>query len=117
MSFKLVVAMTEVDLSDRAIEAARDNGATGCTVITHARGQGLTPTKTFLGLNLESQRDIILFLVKAQHGREILEAIATACGFSGGSGSGVGFIVDIEDAIGLRDLIEGTEHKSGAAEQ
>jgi hypothetical protein len=54
MKFKLIVVMTEDDLTSRAIETARAHGETGCTVITNARGEGLKPTKTFLGLTYDS---------------------------------------------------------------
>ena len=105
MKFKLIVVMTEDDLTDRAIETARSHGATGCTVITSARGEGLRPARSFLGLTVEGQRDMILFLVEEHHCREIMEAIGTACGFDAEPGTGVAFQVDIEDAIGLREQI------------
>ena len=35
-------------------------GATGATVINNARGEGLNLSKTFLGLTLETQRDVSL---------------------------------------------------------
>ena len=41
MKFKLLVVMTDDDLSGRVIETARANGATGCTVVTSARGEWL----------------------------------------------------------------------------
>jgi len=59
VKFKLIIVMTEDDLTDRAIEVARAHGATGCTVISSARGEGLKPAATFLGLTLEGQRDMI----------------------------------------------------------
>ena len=66
MKFKLIVALVTDDLTDTVIEAARKSGATGCTVITSARGEGLKPSKTFLGLTLEGLRDVVLLLVE-QH--------------------------------------------------
>ena len=105
MKFKLIIVMTEDELTDKAIEMARAHGATGCTVITSARGEGLTPVQTFLGLTVSGQRDIILFMVEEHHSREILEAIATACEFENKPGTGVAFQVDIEDAIGLHQQI------------
>ena len=105
MKFKLIVVMTEDELTDKAIETARAHGATGCTVITSARGEGLKPAQTFLGLTVAGQRDIILFLVEEHHSREILEAIGTACRFDIDPGTGVAFQVDIEDAIGLHGQI------------
>lgn len=105
MKFKLIVVMTEDELTDKAIETARAHGATGCTVITSARGEGLKPAQTFLGLTVAGQRDIILFLVEEHHSREILEAIGAACRFDTDPGTGVAFQVDIEDAIGLHGQI------------
>lgn len=113
MKFKLIVVMTGNDLTDRAIETARSHGATGCTVITNARGEGLHPAKTFLGLTVEGQRDMILFLVEEHHSREILEAIGTACGFDAKPGTGVAFLIDIEDAVGLRGQIDTIKQEIG----
>ncbi|MEM9056014.1 MAG: P-II family nitrogen regulator, partial [Pseudomonadota bacterium] len=50
MKFKLLVAMVEHGRTDAVTDAARATGATGCTVITNARGEGLKPSSTFLGL-------------------------------------------------------------------
>lgn len=106
MKFKLIVVLTEDDLTDRAIDTAREHGATGATVITSARGEGLQPTKTFLGLTVAGQRDVVLFLVEQHHSREILEAIGAACQFEENPGAGVAFQIDIEDAIGLSHQIQ-----------
>ena len=105
MKFKLIFVMAEDELTDKAIETARAHGATGCTVITSARGEGLKPAQTFLGLTVAGQRDIVLFLVEEHQSRHILEAIASACEFDTKPGTGVAFQVDIEDAIGLHGQI------------
>lgn len=111
MKFKLIFVMTEDELTNKAIETARDHGATGCTVITSARGEGLKPAQTFLGLTVTGQRDIVLFLVEEHQSRGILEAIATACEFDTRPGTGVAFQVDIEDAIGLQGQIATIEQE------
>lgn len=105
MKFKLIIVMAQDELTDTAIEAARAKGATGSTVITSARGEGLRPVKSFLGLTVAGQRDIILFLVEEHHSRAILESIARACRFEEDPGAGVAILVDIEDAIGLSGQI------------
>ena len=105
MKFKLLIVMTQDELTDRAIETARAHGATGCTVITSARGEGLNPAHTFMGLTIAGQRDVLLFLVEEHHSREILEAIARACEFETKPGAGVAFQIDIEDAVGLHEQI------------
>jgi hypothetical protein len=111
MKFKLIIVMTEDELTDTAIETARAHGATGSTVITSARGEGLKPAQTFLGLTVSGQRDIVLFLVEEHKSRDILEAIAAACQFDIRPGTGVAFQVDIEDAIGLHGQIATIEQE------
>ncbi|MCG8359805.1 MAG: P-II family nitrogen regulator [Kiloniellales bacterium] len=101
MKFKLIVAMVTDDVTDTVIDTAREAGATGCTVITSARGEGLNPSKTFLGLTLEGLRDVVLLLVEEHLSRQILEAIAAAGRFDEDPGRGIAFQVDIEDAVGL----------------
>ena len=53
MHFKLLLVFVEDDKTDKIMEAARNAGATGATVINNARGEGLKKSKTFFGLSLE----------------------------------------------------------------
>ena len=52
MHFKLILAFVEDKKTDAIMQAAREAGATGCTVINNARGEGIEETKTFFGLTL-----------------------------------------------------------------
>jgi nitrogen regulatory protein PII len=101
MHFKLIVALTEDRITDKIVQAAREKGATGSTVISNARGEGLNVAKTFLGLSLETQRDVVMFLVEEHLTREILESIAEAGEFEANPGSGIAFSIDVEDAVGV----------------
>ena len=101
MHFKLIVAFTKDSITDHVVEAAREKGATGSTVISSARGEGLQVAKTFFGLSLETQRDVILLLVEEHMCRDILETIATTGEFEENPGSGIAFSVDVEDAVGV----------------
>jgi nitrogen regulatory protein PII len=106
MKFKLIVALVNDNETELVLKAARDGGATGSTVITSARGEGLKPIKTFLGLDLESQRDVILLLVEGHLSRSILEQIAEVGHFDDTPGTGIAFQIDIEDAVGLGSQIQ-----------
>ena len=106
MHFKLIVIMAEDKLTQDIINAAREAGATGCTVLNQARGEGINPTKTFLGLSIDSQVEVILLLAEEHMSREILEKVAAAGEFDETPGTGIAFQIDVEDAIGVRHQIE-----------
>jgi len=99
--FKLIVAFIDDSKTDTLLKAAREAGATGATVITNARGEGLEPSKTFFGLSLETHRDVALLLVEEHMSRAILEHIAKVGGFDENAGAGIAFQIDVEDAVGI----------------
>lgn len=99
MHFKLLIAFMDTDVSEAVIKAARDAGATGATLINQARGEGMQQTKTFLGLTLEAQRDVIVFMVEEHLSRHILEKIDATVNQK--PGSGIVVQIDVEDAIGV----------------
>lgn len=101
MHFKLIIALTEDSITNKVLDAARLKGATGSTVIPSARGEGIKVAKTFLGLDLATQRDVILLLVEEHMSREILETIEKAGEFEANPGSGIAFTIDVEDAVGV----------------
>ncbi len=101
MRMKLIVALVSDEKTDVVMHAARAGGATGATVITSVRGEGLKPGKTFFGLGLETRRDVLLFLVVEPRARDILERIRDAGHFDTEHSTGIAFQVDIEDAVGL----------------
>jgi nitrogen regulatory protein PII len=106
MHFKLVIAFVEDGQTDKIMEAARKAGATGATVINSARGEGVEKQKTFFGLSLETQRDVVLFLVEEHLSRQILETICDVGELDSSPGTGIAFQIDVEDAVGVAHQIE-----------
>ena len=85
MRFKLLVALVDDHRTEAVTEAARDAGATGCTVLTNARGEGLE---------------------KKNRARHILETVGQVGEFDSTSGTGIAFQVDVEDAVGVAHQVE-----------
>lgn len=106
MRFKLLIAMVDDHLTGVVTEAAREAGATGCTVLTSARGEGLEKKRTFLGLTLETQRDVVLLLVEEHRARHILETVGRTGEFDSTPGTGIAFQVDVEDAVGVAHQVQ-----------
>ena len=82
----------------------------GSTVICSARGEGLNSARTFFGLSLETQRDVVLLLVEEHLSRPILEKIGEVGEFDTGPGTGIAFQIDVEDAVGVAHQVEELVH-------
>ncbi len=106
MHFKLLIAFVNDEKTDEVIDAAKDAGATGVTIVSNARGEGMEQATTFFGLQLDSARDMVLFLVEKHLSREVLEVIESVAEFDTSSGGGIAFQIDVEDAVGVTKQIE-----------
>lgn len=104
MRFKLILASVKTEISDRIVDSAKEAGATGATVIP-GRGTGIREAKTFFGLTLEAQTDIILFLIEEHLVQNILDAIGKS-GELHKPGTGIAFVLPVENAIGLESQME-----------
>ncbi|MDH3589792.1 MAG: P-II family nitrogen regulator [Gammaproteobacteria bacterium] len=112
MHFKLLVVFVDDEHTEAVIDAARETGATGVTVVTNARGEGLTPNRTFFGLSLETQRDVLLLLVEERRSRHILEKICEVGQFEAAPGKGIAIQIDVEDAVGITHQMQSlAEHE------
>ena len=111
MHFKLLLVFAEDDKTDSVMKAAREAGATGATVITNARGEGVNKARTFLGLTLETQRDVLLFIVEEHLSRHILETISKVGEFDTSPGTGIAVQIDVDDAVGVAHQIKTLERK------
>lgn len=104
MRFKAILASVKSDITDRVVDAAKEAGATGATIIP-ARGTGIREAKTFFGLSLEAQTDIILLLLEEHMVETILKAIGDAGRFDK-PGTGIAFVVPVDQVIGLESQID-----------
>lgn len=106
MHFKLIIALVEDEMSDKLMQAARSAGATGATVVNQVRGEGIDSAKTFFGLELETARNMLMFLVEEHLSRKVLEHIAETGKFNDSPGAGIAFQLDVEDIIGVNRQID-----------
>jgi nitrogen regulatory protein PII len=104
MKFKLILATVKTEISDKVIDAGKKAGVPGATIIT-ARGTGIHEAKTFFGLSLEAQTDIILFLVEEHLVSDIMAVISEAGEFSK-PGTGIAFSIPVEHVVGMESQIE-----------
>ena len=111
MRFKTILATVKSDITDQLVDAAKNSGATGATIIP-ARGTGIREAKTFFGLSLEAQTDIILFLLEESMVDTILETIGKVGRFDQ-PGTGIAFVLPVEKVIGLESQMDAFKKAAG----
>jgi nitrogen regulatory protein PII len=104
MRFKLILSSVKQSITDDVVDAAKKAGATGATIIP-ARGTGIHEAKTFFGLSLEAQTDIVMFLVEEHLVAKIMDSIKAAGQFHK-PGTGIAFVVPVEQVTGLESQME-----------
>ena len=60
---------------------------------------------------LETQRDVLMFLVEEHMALEILETIAEVGEFEAKPGTGIAFQIDVEDAVGISQQLNVLKEK------
>lgn len=111
MRFKIILASVKPVLTDKIVDAAKDAGATGATIIP-ARGTGIHEAKTFFGLSLEAQTDIIMFLLEENMVDKILRTIGEVGKFNK-PGTGIAFVLPVDQVIGLESQMDRFKEEAG----
>ena len=115
MDFKLLMVFVDQDRTDKVLDAARNAGATGATIINNAQGQGLRQVKTFFGLELLESRSVILILAETSRATAVLDAAAVAGGLDDTEDTGVALELDVNRTLGLGEHIRALQQAAPGA--
>ncbi len=110
--FKLIMVFVDEGRVDAVLDAARDAGATGATIIPNARGQGARRHLSFFGLEFLGPRSVILLVVEARRVDEVMTAVTTAGGLDESAETGIAIELDISRVTGMSEHIRmlATQH-------
>lgn len=103
---ELLVVISDQGYNEMMMDAAREAGAYGGTVI-HARGTGMERAEKFLGISLASEKDMTFIVVKTSQRDRIMQSIMREAGM-GTPAKSVVFSLPVTDTAGLR-LLEDDE--------
>ena len=99
----LSVVIANQGSTDLVMDAAREAGATGGTVI-HAKGTGMEGAEKFLGISLAAEKEMIYIVVHRDKRNDIMSAIMRDAGMASKAKS-ICFTLPVSATAGLR-LIE-----------
>lgn len=98
-TMELLVVVSNQGHNDLVMDAAREAGAYGGTVI-HARGTGMNQAELFFGVSLASEKDMTFIVTKKSQRNAIMSAIMKKAGMDTPAQSIV-FSLPVTDAAGL----------------
>ncbi len=103
IAFDLIVTIVQMGFSERIIQASRQAGAEGGTIV-FGRGTGVHERKKLLGIPIEPEKEIILTAVPRSKTQQILEAIVKA-GELDKPGAGIAFVLELKQVAGICHLL------------
>lgn len=98
--YELIVVISNYGHMEEIMEAAREKGAGGGTVI-HAKGTGMEKAEKFLGVSIVDEKEIAFIVAKAADKNAIMKSIMDKAGL-GSPARAVVFSMPVTDTAGLR---------------
>lgn len=105
VKFELVVTIINRGYSDFVVEAARNAGASGGTII-NGRGTGVHEKESILGVSIQPEKEMVLTLVKKEEKSKVIGAIVEGANLNK-EGKGISFSIPVEDVAGINHLLGG----------
>ena len=107
---EVIMCIVNSGFSDSVMDAARELGARGGTVI-RARGTANAEAEKLFNIAIQPEKEIVMILVDTKIKNDILHALYKAVGLKT-PGQGIAFSMPVEDVIGLTETpLESFESK------
>lgn len=100
VKFELIVILVNSGFSEIVMDAAREVGARGGTIV-RARGTGTKDMEKRYNIVITPDKEMILILVKETIRDQMLSAIYKAAGL-GTDGQGIAFSLPVNDVVGIK---------------
>ncbi len=98
-SHELILCIVNTGFSDTVMDAAKEAGARGGTVL-HARGTANKEAEAFFHISIQPDKEIVMILVPAEIKDAVLHAIYQYAGLKA-EGQGIAFSVPVDQVVGL----------------
>lgn len=98
---EIIICIVNSGFSETVMDAARELGARGGTVI-RARGTANAEAEKLYGIAIQPEKEIVMILVDSELKNDILHALYKAAGLKT-PGQGIAFSMPVEDVVGLNE--------------
>ncbi len=109
MTYKheVIFCIVNAGFADEVMDAAREFGAGGGTVL-RARGTANPNAEKLFNIAIQPEKEIVMILVDAAIKDDILHALYKAVGLNT-PGQGIAFSMPVESVVGLSDATKSAE--------
>ena len=109
MNYEIVFCIVNNGFSDVVMDAAKEYGAKGGTVL-HARGTANKEAEKIFNITVQPEKEIVMILIPSDIKDNILHAIYKQVGLKT-PGQGIAFTLPVDDVVGLteNDIKENTK--------
>lgn len=98
---EVILCVINNGFSDAVMDAAREFGASGGTVI-NARGTASLEAEKLFNITVQPEKEIVMIVVKKEIRDNVLHALYKKVGLET-PGQGIAFSVPVTDVTGIRD--------------
>ena len=98
---EVIFCIVNAGFSDAVMDAAKEFGARGGTVI-HARGTASLEAEKLFGITVQPEKEIVMILVEKKIKNDILHALYKRVGLSTPS-QGIAFAMPVDSVVGLAE--------------
>ncbi|MBR6049910.1 MAG: P-II family nitrogen regulator [Clostridia bacterium] len=106
-SHEVIFCIVNAGFTEAVMDAAREVGATGGTVI-HARGTANSEAEKMWGIVVQPEKEIVMIIVRSEIKDDVLHALYKSVGLNT-PGQGIAFALPVESVVGLSDNVKKTE--------
>lgn len=103
IEYSLILTIVNRGYAELAVDAAREAGARGGTII-YARGTGVFDMAKFLNISILPEKEIVLTLVRKEDVRNVIHSILDVTGLRT-KAAGISFTLPVTDFVGFSSQI------------
>lgn len=114
--YEVVFCVVNAGYSELVMDAAKEVGARGGTVI-HARGTANKEAEKFFSITIQPDKEIVMILVPSKIKDEVLRAVYRQAGLKS-AGQGIAFSLAVDEVVGIagsQNRVSSSETKSDSS--
>lgn len=104
MTHELIMCIVNTGFTDVVMQAAKENGARGGTVL-HGRGTANKEAEEFFRISIQPDKEMVMILVPSEIRDAVLHAIYNAAGLKT-AGQGIAFAMPVTNVVGISAPVE-----------